>query len=62
MTFLHCQGLPGFDAALRECADQDASVQEMKEMERQKVCVCVCLPLLSNQSFYRLIASYWMGG
>ena len=43
MTFLHCQGLPGFDAALRECADQDASVQEMKEMERQKVCVCVCV-------------------
>ena len=25
------------------------------------VCACNCLPLPSNQSFYRLIASYWMG-
>ena len=23
---------------------------------------CVCLPLPSNQSFYRLITGYWMGG
>ena len=25
------------------------------------VSVCVCLLLPSNQSFYRLIAGYWMG-
>ena len=26
------------------------------------VCDCICLPLPSNQSFYRLIAGYWMSG
>ena len=26
------------------------------------VCVCVCLPYPSNQTFYRLLVGYWMGG
>ena len=26
------------------------------------MCDSICLPLPSNQSFYTLIAGYWMGG